>query len=153
ADLRGAKQLKLLVGDGDDGIDYDHADWAGAVLVLKPGATERPQTAAVPKAPAAPLPAIVQAPSPEAAIHGPRIVGSTPGRPFLFLIPATGEKPLSFAAKNLPDGLALDAASGIITGSLKLPGSTAVELEVKNTRGSSTRELTIVGGTHKLALT
>ena len=26
ADLHGARHLALLVGDGDDGIDYDHAD-------------------------------------------------------------------------------------------------------------------------------
>jgi len=42
--------------------------------------------------------------TPVPAIHQPRIVGSTPGRPFLFLIPATGEGPLFFAAKNLPAG-------------------------------------------------
>ena len=95
--------------------------------------------------------------SPEPAIHGPRIVGSTPGRAFLFLIPATGEKPLRFAAKGLPEGLALDPETGIIAGSLKQSGSTDVEtrieIEVKNARGSAKRDLTIVGGQHKLALT
>jgi hypothetical protein len=30
--MLGVKQLTLLVGDGGDGIDYDHADWAGARL-------------------------------------------------------------------------------------------------------------------------
>ena len=38
ADLHGAKHLSLMVGDCDDGIEFDHADWAGAVLVLTPGA-------------------------------------------------------------------------------------------------------------------
>ena len=96
---------------------------------------------------------IIHEESPQPAIHGPRIVGSTPGRPFLFLIPATGEKPLHFAAKNLPEGLTLDPETGIITGSLKQSGSTVVEIEVKNARGSAKRDLTIVGGQHKLALT
>jgi alpha-galactosidase len=150
ADLRGAKQLALLVEDADDGITNDHADWAGALIVLAAGATERPQTVGSPDA--AP-PAIAHDESPLPAIHGPRITGSTPGRPFLFLIPATGEKPLSFAAKNLPEGLSLDAETGIISGSLKQPGETKVDLEVKNARGTATRELTIVGGPHKLALT
>ena len=35
-------------------------------------------------------------------INAPRITGGTPGRPFLFRIPATGEAPLTFAARNLP---------------------------------------------------
>ena len=37
------------------------------------------------------------------------------GSPFLFLIPATGERPLKFSAKGLPAGLALEAATGRIT--------------------------------------
>ena len=175
ADLHGAKRLSLLVGDCDDGIAFDHADWAGAVLALAPGATERPQTTPPPQVPEAAPPAIVQEESPQPAIHGPRIIGSTPGRPFLFLIPATGEKPLHFTAKNLPSGLVLDPETGIISGSLGSSvvepagvktdrsivwpaerihaTSYVVEIEVKNARGSANRALTIVGGRHKLALT
>ncbi len=153
ANLHGAKHLLLLVGDADDGIAFDHADWAGAVLVLTPGAARRPQTTAAPAVAAVPPPDIVHPASPEPAIHGPRIVGSTPGRAFMFLIPATGEKPLQFAAKNLPEGLTLDAETGIIAGSLKQPGRTVVQIEVKNSRGTANRDLTIVGGRHKLALT
>ncbi len=32
-DVRGARRLELFVGDGGDGIDGDHADWADAILV------------------------------------------------------------------------------------------------------------------------
>ncbi|MCX5383948.1 NPCBM/NEW2 domain-containing protein [Streptomyces sp. NBC_00083] len=32
ADLTGASELKLVVSDSGDGIDYDHADWAGPQL-------------------------------------------------------------------------------------------------------------------------
>ena len=32
-DVGGVKELRLRVGDGGDGIDYDHADWAGARLL------------------------------------------------------------------------------------------------------------------------
>lgn len=181
-DLRGAKRMSLLVGDADDGVDYDHADWAGAVIVLLPGATDRPQSDGLSED-AAVVPAIIHPESPLPAIHGPRIVGTTPGRPFMFLVPATGEKPLTFSAKNLPEGLSLDAATGIISGSLPLEGviegalpehvgikpgetvtitasamripesKTVVKIEVKNRLGSARRELTIVGGRHKLALT
>jgi hypothetical protein len=34
-----------------------------------------------------------------ARINPPRITGGTPGRPFLFRIPATGEAPLTFSAR------------------------------------------------------
>ena len=150
ADLHGVKTLTLIVNDGGDGIAYDHADWAGAMLKLVPGATARPEMAAPPEVPP---PEIAVDHSPLPAIHGPRITGSTPGRPFLFLIPATGDKPLSYSAKALPEGLTLDAATGVITGSLKQDGTTVVELGVKNALGESRRSLTIVGGLHKLALT
>ena len=54
------------------------------------------------------------APSPH--INGPRVYGCHPGHPLLYRIPATGTRPMTFAADGLPDGLKLDAATGIITG-------------------------------------
>ena len=150
ADLRGAKTMKLLVLPATEDINYGHADWAGAMLELAADATAKPETVELPQ-PAPP--AIVCDDSPKPAIHTPRITGSTPGRPFLFLIPATGKAPLSFSASNLPEGLSLDAATGIISGSLKKAGTTVVELTAKNELGEATGKLTIVGGQHKLALT
>ncbi|HVS38836.1 MAG TPA: NPCBM/NEW2 domain-containing protein, partial [Gemmataceae bacterium] len=149
-DLTGAKQLALTVDDGDDGIDSDHADWAGAVLILNPDAKEKPETTAAPKE--AP-PEIAGPPGPKPAIHYPRIVGATPGRPFQFLIPATGDGPLTFTAENLPDGIALDEKTGVLSGSLKSAGKTAVKVAVKGPAGSAAATLTIVGGEHQLALT
>jgi alpha-galactosidase len=149
-DVSGAKTLHLRVDDGGDGITNDHADWGGAVLILKPGAAEQPRMA-VP--PAEPLPVVGAPPGPKPAIHYPRIVGATPGRSFLFRVPATGKGPLTFAASNLPKGLLLDERTGILTGSLEAPGRTDVELTVTGPKGSATATLTIVGGTHQLALT
>jgi alpha-galactosidase len=31
-DMRGVHELRLVVTDGGDGVEYDHADWAGAAL-------------------------------------------------------------------------------------------------------------------------
>ncbi|MBN2579239.1 MAG: NPCBM/NEW2 domain-containing protein [Pirellulales bacterium] len=149
ADLTGAKEMVLLVTDADGNINFDHADWAAGFIVLQPGGA-KPESV---KFPEPPPPVLARDDSPLPAIHGPRIVGSTPGRPFLFLIPATGEPALIYAAKNLPEGLKLDPYTGIISGSLKQEGTSDVELEVRNARGKTRRKLTIVGGKHKLALT
>jgi alpha-galactosidase len=148
--LTGAKRMVLRVGDADDGIDSDHADWAGAMLFLVPGASVRPEAAGIPVEP----PRLTIPPTPDKpAIHGPRVTGATPGRPFLFLIPATGKGPLTFAAKNLPAGVTLDKSTGILSGALRSPGQTVVALTVTGPAGRATRSLTIVGGEHKLALT
>jgi alpha-galactosidase len=107
-----------------------------------------------PAAPAVEVPRIASSqPAPEPRINGPRIVGTTPGKPFLFLIPATGEGPLKFSASGLPTGLTLDGSTGIISGSLKRAGTNVIEITVQGSRGVARRTLTIVGGEHKLALT
>jgi alpha-galactosidase len=71
----------------------------------------------------------------------------------MFMIPASGED-LTYSASNLPAGLTLDAKTGIISGSLKAPGRTAVQVSVKNGKGQvANAVITIVGGDHMLALT
>ena len=86
------------------------------------------------------------------AIHGPKVYGVRSGSPFLYRIPATGQRPLSFAAQNLPHGLTLDAQSGIITGELPDRHQWQVTLMAKNALGESRREFRIVVG-DTLALT
>ena len=86
-------------------------------------------------------------------ISGPRVVGTTPGRPFHFLIPASGERPLKFSAGNLPEGLSLDETTGIISGSVARAGDYTIDLSVTNAHGTASRSLTIVAGERKLAQT
>ena len=150
-DLTGAKNLLLMAGDAGDGNRDDHADWAGASITLAQGTAQKPEI--ISTAVNAPPRLTILPPDPLPAIHGARIVGSTPGHPFLFPVAATGAGPLSFSALNLPDGLTLNHSTGIISGSLKVAGSTDVILQVKNSQGSSRRVLTIVGGKNKMALT
>lgn len=153
ANLVAARRLSLIITDADDGIDSDHGDWAGAVLYLSPAAGVAPRTISVPATPDAPAPAIHFGDPPVPAIHGPRLTGSTPGHPFLFRVPATGQPPLTFSARGLPPGLTLDPRTGIIAGSLRQAGTTITQITVKGPRGTARRNLTIVGGLHKLALT
>lgn len=48
-------------------------------------------------------------------INGPLVTGSNLGHLFLYRIPATGDGPLTYAVDNLPAGLTLDAAKGVIS--------------------------------------
>jgi len=148
-DLTGVKQMTLYVGDGGDGATDDVADWGGAAIIMG-DATAKPYTVAPP---ADPAPIIASSRDAEPHINSPRITGATPGKPFLFRIPASGEGPLTFSATNLPDGLTLDSKTGIITGSLKRAGRTSVAVSVRGARGTASGDVMIVGGEHSLALT
>jgi len=85
-------------------------------------------------------------------INGARIFGVRPNHPFLFTIPATGDRPMTFGVKGLPAGLAVDAQSGQITGCLREPGAYNVTFTASNSRGKATRKFKIVCG-DTLALT
>src|SRR5215467_8012479 len=62
--------------------------------------------------------AVILTPSapPSPRINGARIFGVHPDHPFLFTVPATGERPMRFSASDLPKGLVLDPQTGRITG-------------------------------------
>jgi alpha-galactosidase len=149
-DLTGARFLELLIDDGNDVSTGDYADWAGGLIFLKAGATAKPESWTFPSEPAPPIASGWPA---APRINPPRITGGTPGRPFVFRIPATGDAPLTFAARNLPEGLVLNPKTGVITGAIAREGRRDVEITVTNARGRATRTLTIVGGKDALALT
>ncbi len=85
-------------------------------------------------------------PPPTPRINGPRKVGARPGHPFLYLVPVSGDRPLTVHATGLPRGLKLDPQSGVITGSANTPGTYRVAVTARNAHGKSARTLTIVIG-------
>jgi alpha-galactosidase len=91
-------------------------------------------------------------PGPAPKINGPKVYACGPKHPFLYRIPATGRRPMQFAAEGLPAGLALDAGAGIIRGAIAEKGEYRVTLRAKNEQGQSERPLKIVCG-DTLALT
>jgi alpha-galactosidase len=103
-------------------------------------------------APAEPRVILTPPPEPAPRINGARVFGVRPGSPFLFTIPATGERPMTFGVEGLPEGLVLDTATGQITGSLAAPGTFAVTFTAANARGTASRPFKIVCG-DTLALT
>ncbi len=150
ANLSNARTITLLLDDGGDTSNGDLANWANAKIELASPTSRRPTPHV---APAAPMPKIASNTSSKPAIHSSLIYGATPGRPFLYRIPATGAGSLRFSADGLPAGLQLDAETGIITGKLATAGTSDVRLKVTNAEGSADRWLRIVAGTNKLALT
>jgi len=146
-DLTGVSHLILSLGNGGDDNRGNHGDWASAEIQYE-GA--KPETTV--KSPDVEAVILTPKPAPQPAIHGPTVFGVRPKSPFLFRIPATGERPMAFSAKNLPDGLKLDATTGIITGSVSKEGEYHVLLGAKNARGSATRDFKITVGA-KIALT
>ncbi len=98
-------------------------------------------------------PYVLTPPAPESPrINGPAVVGVRPGRPFLYAVAATGIRPMTFEARGLPDGLAIDAQSGIVTGRAAVPGEYPVTLLARNRLGHHSRLLRIVVG-DRIALT
>lgn len=95
---------------------------------------------------------LTPAPAPQPKINGPEVYGARPGNPFLYLIPATGQKPLTYKADGLPKGLVLDAKTGVISGTVSKKGDYPVVFTVKNVVGSNTKQFTIRIG-DKIGLT
>jgi len=85
-------------------------------------------------------------------INGAAVFGSKPGKPFLYTVAASGDRPMLFTASGLPDGLSLDVQTGIITGITPPRGTYKVKVTAKNNKGEAIRDLEIVSG-DQLALT
>ncbi|MBC7896954.1 MAG: putative Ig domain-containing protein [Cytophagaceae bacterium] len=112
---------------------------AAALLLSSPWATLAAEPRSAP---------VILTPQPAAAprVNGPTIFGVRPGSPLLYTIPATGERPMTFAVDGLPAGLALDATTGRITGTLTALGEHRLTLRATNARGSAEKPFRLVVG-------
>lgn len=138
-DLHGVEVMILTATSAGDGISYDHANWADAkfeVAGRSPIAIDAPKEEAV---------ILTPKPSPKPRINGPKVYGVRPGNPFLYRIPATGDRPMVFSADGLPSSLTLDRETGIITGnSPSLTVEYTVTLKAANEHGEDKRRFGIV---------
>ncbi|HPA17355.1 MAG TPA: NPCBM/NEW2 domain-containing protein [Verrucomicrobiae bacterium] len=147
--LAGVTNLFLLVSDAGDGRTCDHGDWAEARFIIAGG---KPVTASGPLALKEEAVILTPKAGPAPRINGPSVHGCRPGNPFIYRVPTTGERPITFSAEGLPDGLVLDAAQGIVTGTIRDRGEYVVTLRAKNEKGAAERRLRILCG-DKIALT
>lgn len=144
-DLTGVQLLLLHMMPKDDNWPMCHGDWADASLEIhgpNPVVIRRPveKTRLTPSVAAAPR------------LNQPRIHGARAGSPFLFRIPASGERPMRFSATGLPAGLVIDEERGIISGKGQRAGSFAVTVSVANGHGEAREDFIIEIGA-RLALT
>lgn len=84
--------------------------------------------------------------------NGPSVLGARPGSPIYFRLPFSGLLPMQFSATGLPSGLALDAESGIVSGSVSEAGDYRIEWEAGNAEGIGKGSLLLKVG-YTLALT
>ncbi len=140
ANLTGVKLLTLVVTDGGDGNDNDHADWLEPTIEAAPGGSSFIKAFAPPPEP---MPQVAHGFDTRPQINGPHVVGCSAGHDFIFRIPATGTEPLKFQATGLPSGLSLDSATGVIRGKVNNAGKAEVNVTVSGPRGKDSRVITI----------
>ncbi len=128
----------------------------GALVAMGVGPATAPTTQAAsgPSTQVVDLSAFILTPPPPSMprINGPAIFGVRPRHPFLYTIPATGDRPRTYAVKNLPEGLKVDSTTGQIAGRLEKAGEFDVTFSVSNAIGSAERPFKIVVG-DQIALT
>ena len=84
--------------------------------------------------------------------NGASVIGVRPKTPVLYALTVSGARPLAFSVKKLPAGLALDARTGIITGTLAAKGEFTFTASAKNSAGKAVAKINIICG-DTLALT
>ena len=143
-DLTGARDMQLYVLFGGEDSDWDRYDLAGAQLVLeeaafKSGQKPKPYRPAPPPPPEPTMP-IASSIRAEVSINGPLVVGGSPGRPFIYRLPISGDGPFKISVKGLPKGLSVNA-DGVIAGTLPKARRYKLEIVAKGPHGQARRGL------------
>lgn len=89
-------------------------------------------------------------------INGSKVYGATPSHEFMYTFPTTGDRNgFEFAVSDgkLPAGVSLDAKRGVLSGSVKAPGSYSFTVRACNALGVSEKPFTLVVGEDARALT
>jgi alpha-galactosidase len=95
---------------------------------------------------------LTPAPGPEPLYNGPSVLGVRPGHPVCFSFPVSGTRPMTFAVKNLPEGLGFDAERGLLSGVLTEEGTYSLSVSAANSAGETCFTVKLVVG-EDIALT
>lgn len=91
-------------------------------------------------------------PAAKPRLNNALVYGCRPGHEFLYRIPCSGKRPITFKIKGLPKGLQLDEATGIISGKAPFKGNYKLSITASNKSGKAKKNLEIISG-DKIALT
>lgn len=138
--LEGIKRLGLLVIIEEKGFNRSYSNWANAQFVMKDDFIPQNMPNFDEKY------ILTPKPDKKPKINSPKLFGARPNNPFHYTIAATGQRPMSFSAKNLPKGLSIDTKTGIITGKVVQKGTYLTTLKAKNEFGETTKILKIIIG-------
>lgn len=146
--LKGASILSLEVEEADNGIDHDHADWADATIMYS-GKAPKGVTVSTNQ----PDPILAPIDKTHTRLNGAKVIGTTPGKEFVFRVPVTGKGPIKVKTSKLPDGLFFDAKRRVISGRVKTAGTYRVRIDASGPGGSVSEDFKIIAGKDKLAQT
>jgi len=145
-DILGISKIGLYVSDAGDGIHYDHADWVNVRITYHDSAPEVIEEYKT-------LPYVLTPPAPrEPRINGPSVYGANAGNQFLYKIPVSGERPIKYSVRGLPEGLNAFEETGLIRGKTPENGTYEVTLVAENENGKDEKKFRIIVG-QGLALT
>ncbi|MEI6275598.1 MAG: NPCBM/NEW2 domain-containing protein [Prolixibacteraceae bacterium] len=141
-DLKGIKRLGLLVTGDEEDQFRTSGYWANAQLLM----SKDQLPAQLPNTDEKQI--LTPEPGKSPRINSASVFGATPGNQLSYTIAATGDRPLRFAANDLPGGLSLDPSTGIISGKILQKGVYPVTLTAENKSGKSSKKLLIkIGAT------
>lgn len=143
--IAGFERITLLT-EGDPSTQGNHANWAEAKVELHHNKWKnlKPNTVRIFEEEEAVI--LTPKPGPAPRITGAKVFGVRPGRPVLYTITATGDRPMTFSADPLPEGLQLDAQTGRISGRLAKKGEYVMTVRARNGAGEASREFKLVCG-------
>ena len=144
-ELAGAKEIVLETTGGSEWTAYDaaNADWLDARFTC---ADDAKLEAVNDPALTVQLGILTPPVKPEPQINGADIWGVRPGHPVIFRVATSGERPVKFSAKGLPEGVAIDE-KGVLRGvAPEAPGNYDVEVTAENAKGKATRTIRLAVG-------
>ena len=101
-----------------------------------------------------PLKYILTPPAPlTPRFNGAPLFGVRPGSPVIYRFPVSGERPMKFTCANLPEGLKLSEADGVLSGSIDHECDLTFTVTATNAKGSASQEFTLRVGPRMMALT
>jgi alpha-galactosidase len=147
ADLTGSAECVLEVTDGAGGATGGLGDWINCEFFYEDGRFPPNDV----RNHSRQLGILTPKERPEPRINGATVYGVRPGRPVLWRLPVTGERPMKIAAAKVPEGLSFDPASQVLSGVLPSAGDYRISFTASNAKGTCSRDLLVrVGDTISL---